>query len=179
MFCSKCGKEIDEGSAFCKYCGAKIDNSIQKEEKKEKNSIYFEAILTNLEFFYTIIRVSIFFVIYGIITMFMTKEIAFLLYGILGGGMLGAIISLIRNRRNFAHREMYIKNSSVFYISKGLRNVSFEIPVEKISSLASRQKILDKIFGTFIVSINSSSGNINEYGVKNGVEFVEMINKIR
>ena len=24
MFCSKCGKEIDENSSFCKYCGFNV-----------------------------------------------------------------------------------------------------------------------------------------------------------
>ena len=25
MYCQKCGKQIDDGSDFCKYCGSKIN----------------------------------------------------------------------------------------------------------------------------------------------------------
>lgn len=28
MFCSKCGKELNDGSAFCNYCGSKISNGV-------------------------------------------------------------------------------------------------------------------------------------------------------
>lgn len=30
MHCKKCGKEIDDGVTFCKYCGCDIDNSNSK-----------------------------------------------------------------------------------------------------------------------------------------------------
>lgn len=40
MFCPKCGKKIEEGSKFCKYCGAEIsqvgENKVEEEKKKEK-----------------------------------------------------------------------------------------------------------------------------------------------
>ena len=26
MFCYKCGKQLDEDSVFCAYCGSKVDN---------------------------------------------------------------------------------------------------------------------------------------------------------
>ncbi|MGC8502931.1 zinc-ribbon domain-containing protein [Desulfurella sp.] len=34
MFCPNCGKEIDDSSKFCKFCGAKI-------EKKPKHKLIF------------------------------------------------------------------------------------------------------------------------------------------
>lgn len=35
MFCSNCGKEINDGSAFCKYCGTKIgESNPSKDDKK-------------------------------------------------------------------------------------------------------------------------------------------------
>ena len=28
MYCQKCGKQIDDGSAFCQYCGSKINGEM-------------------------------------------------------------------------------------------------------------------------------------------------------
>ena len=28
MYCQKCGKQIDDGSAFCQHCGEQIGNSV-------------------------------------------------------------------------------------------------------------------------------------------------------
>ena len=28
MYCQKCGKQIDDGSDFCKYCGSKINGEM-------------------------------------------------------------------------------------------------------------------------------------------------------
>lgn len=44
MYCSKCGKEVVEGSEFCSYCGAKLNNNernfLEKEHiNREQNSI--------------------------------------------------------------------------------------------------------------------------------------------
>lgn len=46
MFCTNCGKQIDEGSKFCPYCGQKVDCELedisvknQDEFKKENNKV--------------------------------------------------------------------------------------------------------------------------------------------
>jgi len=36
MFCQKCGKELDENSEFCKYCGNKIGEGFQQEVVQKK-----------------------------------------------------------------------------------------------------------------------------------------------
>ena len=35
MDCSKCGRNIDDDSKFCKYCGANIIKNIDKKKKPE------------------------------------------------------------------------------------------------------------------------------------------------
>ena len=46
MFCSKCGKEIDDTSKFCNYCGNKIltENDNTKPIKQHKKAIIFLTI---------------------------------------------------------------------------------------------------------------------------------------
>ena len=43
MHCSNCGKEIEEGSKFCKYCGVKVEESEietrQKRAQEEKKAV--------------------------------------------------------------------------------------------------------------------------------------------
>lgn len=43
MYCSNCGKEIEEGSKFCKYCGLKVEESEietrQKRAQEEKKAV--------------------------------------------------------------------------------------------------------------------------------------------
>lgn len=34
MFCSKCGKELNDGTAFCPECGTKLGNPIQSQPQK-------------------------------------------------------------------------------------------------------------------------------------------------
>lgn len=46
MFCSKCGKPIDDSSAFCNYCGAKID---EKKTEQEKAGDAIQPIASNTE----------------------------------------------------------------------------------------------------------------------------------
>ena len=41
MKCKNCHEEIAEGSKFCCYCGAKVENDVLKIEYKE---IYFNSI---------------------------------------------------------------------------------------------------------------------------------------
>lgn len=41
MFCSKCGKEVNEQEKFCRYCGATITNS------NAESNMSFDVILTN------------------------------------------------------------------------------------------------------------------------------------
>ena len=36
MYCNNCGKEIDDGSVYCTYCGTKLMKYETKEDKKEK-----------------------------------------------------------------------------------------------------------------------------------------------
>ncbi|MFA6532987.1 MAG: zinc-ribbon domain-containing protein [Patescibacteria group bacterium] len=38
MFCTNCGKNIDEDSKFCQFCGGKIKNDITKELPKKDES---------------------------------------------------------------------------------------------------------------------------------------------
>lgn len=38
MRCSNCGKEIDDKSLFCSYCGAKIEPTNSEKTSKETNS---------------------------------------------------------------------------------------------------------------------------------------------
>lgn len=41
MFCNNCGKEIDDGSKFCQYCGTSFDsteNSIKKNDAPNENN---------------------------------------------------------------------------------------------------------------------------------------------
>ena len=39
MFCSKCGKELEEGSMFCNQCGNKVVSDIVTEENSQKVSL--------------------------------------------------------------------------------------------------------------------------------------------
>ena len=41
MFCSRCGKEIADGSVFCNYCGAK--QSVPAPAPENKNGISFAS----------------------------------------------------------------------------------------------------------------------------------------
>ncbi|MBA7670562.1 hypothetical protein ES703_78708 [subsurface metagenome] len=45
MYCSNCGKEIEEGSKFCKYCGLKVEESEietrQKRAQEEKKAVSY------------------------------------------------------------------------------------------------------------------------------------------
>lgn len=50
MFCSKCGKELNDGSVFCNYCGSKISNNVSEDvvtkdkiHKKKNEIILLEA----------------------------------------------------------------------------------------------------------------------------------------
>lgn len=36
MFCNRCGKEIDNGAIFCKYCGAKVQQEPNVSDLPEK-----------------------------------------------------------------------------------------------------------------------------------------------
>ena len=38
MFCTKCGKEIQDGMAFCPECGAKVENIAEVNQKNESSS---------------------------------------------------------------------------------------------------------------------------------------------
>ncbi len=38
MFCIKCGKEIDDKSKFCPFCGEKVDNNLNKRPVEEKTA---------------------------------------------------------------------------------------------------------------------------------------------
>ena len=48
MYCSKCGKEINENSNYCKHCGYKI-NVIQDIEDKTNNEITSPKSNTNVK----------------------------------------------------------------------------------------------------------------------------------
>ena len=39
MFCSKCGKQIDDDAKFCEYCGAVINDQTVSSEKSEQSGI--------------------------------------------------------------------------------------------------------------------------------------------
>ena len=36
MYCQKCGKQIDDGSAFCQYCGVHTGNFVSNNSVNEK-----------------------------------------------------------------------------------------------------------------------------------------------
>ena len=39
MICPKCGKEVDDGNVFCKFCGASLNETenVNEEQKKLEN----------------------------------------------------------------------------------------------------------------------------------------------
>ncbi|MFA5676379.1 MAG: zinc ribbon domain-containing protein [Christensenellales bacterium] len=37
MFCTKCGKTVDDTSDFCVHCGGKTDNAQPRHEAKKRN----------------------------------------------------------------------------------------------------------------------------------------------
>jgi uncharacterized membrane protein YvbJ len=39
MFCSKCGKEISDGSVFCSHCGSKISGYSSESDKQESKTV--------------------------------------------------------------------------------------------------------------------------------------------
>ena len=45
MFCQKCGKQIEEGSQFCPYCGAK--NTAEPEVMKQDVPVKKEKVRRN------------------------------------------------------------------------------------------------------------------------------------
>ncbi len=45
MFCSNCGKEVDEGVIFCSFCGVKINNV--ENTRKETRKLEVQDILLN------------------------------------------------------------------------------------------------------------------------------------
>jgi len=50
MFCPNCGKEIEDSSRFCRYCGTNITTDIPREpkskpEKKESSGCFFKVLL--------------------------------------------------------------------------------------------------------------------------------------
>ena len=51
MFCSNCGKQLPEGSAFCSGCGAQIKNQAvasEQENSPQKNAVNLDGIKNNL-----------------------------------------------------------------------------------------------------------------------------------
>ena len=50
MFCKNCGKEIDDGSKFCQYCGANLtasETDIKKEISKFTDNVKNYKCLTS------------------------------------------------------------------------------------------------------------------------------------
>ncbi len=45
MFCPNCGKEIEDTSHFCRYCGADVTKNVSKTEKKEGAGCFFKVLL--------------------------------------------------------------------------------------------------------------------------------------
>lgn len=39
MFCTKCGKEIDENAKFCWHCGSPVESKAQKTQEVQSNII--------------------------------------------------------------------------------------------------------------------------------------------
>lgn len=58
MFCGKCGKEISDGSAFCKYCGTVVGNRDNKNNKNKTIGIVTTIVIA-------VIAVGIVTTIYG------------------------------------------------------------------------------------------------------------------
>ena len=46
MFCTKCGKELPDGSAFCTNCGAKIASEFSNEQAKKSDPPHPETVST-------------------------------------------------------------------------------------------------------------------------------------
>lgn len=43
MYCQKCGKQIDDGSAFCQHCGAQIGNSVSDNFSNRNANLNFNV----------------------------------------------------------------------------------------------------------------------------------------
>lgn len=56
MYCSKCGKEMDEKAVFCSSCGKKVGSSVQQQEKELVNS-GFEIRFTEQETKWLILKI--------------------------------------------------------------------------------------------------------------------------
>ena len=67
MRCSNCGKEIDDKSLFCSYCGAKIEptNSVKTSKEtnsseKKKQPLWLTIILLIISIFVMVLGMSYF-----------------------------------------------------------------------------------------------------------------------
>ena len=55
MFCFKCGKEIEEGAAFCRFCGSvqedmdvQVQENSKADEKKESSNYSWQKKLSHM-----------------------------------------------------------------------------------------------------------------------------------
>lgn len=85
MFCTQCGEKNEEGSKFCKSCGASLDGKHeQKEENKKSNEVLPASLLQRLAHFFVDGFAQYFFAI-------LVGVIGVLLFGEEFGGLLGII----------------------------------------------------------------------------------------
>ena len=75
MFCSKCGKEVNENATFCRHCGNKLNNKIEKKYDFKSWIKNFKIVLIISIIGIIINSILIFFIFYTPLYLFYHKSI--------------------------------------------------------------------------------------------------------
>ena len=74
MFCSNCGKKIEDGQKFCPYCGNKLEVVNEKEQSKIDNTSNSKPLIKN-KVFIIIIIVLILIIVALVVNFFLFKKV--------------------------------------------------------------------------------------------------------
>lgn len=167
MFCSNCGKEIDEGINFCSHCGTKTANSeVQINEKTEKEEY---VIFSAKKHWITLVPCYIF----GLLSLMclfsglIILVIPFLLYG---------IFTYLR----YKFDKIEITNKS-FNLQWGILNVNrINMPLDKINTYYINQSFIGQLlnYGSFVFQSAAHSGNSSYNYITNPNKLIEIMNNI-
>lgn len=173
MFCSNCGKEIDNSAKFCQFCGNELCLENKEKPKEIKTE---EQILYTVEKHWVALIPTYFFGTCFLLTLFVPAKnmeanlIWLFVFAILA---LPALLSFIFDK-------IEITNKS-FNMRLGVLNIDrTNIPLKKINVYNIQQSIFGRIlnYGNFVFQSAASTGTTAYKYVKNPQELVEIMNNI-